>query len=165
MTTPGGRADARPELPAAGPVVVVAAAILRRGEDGRWRCLAARRREPPVIAGFWEFPGGKVERGETDVAALVRECREELGVEISVAGRLCGDLSASGGRVTVRVSVAQLVSGEPEARDHDQLRWLHADELASVPWLAADTEAVDVLRHLLAEADAGRGPTFSRPVA
>ncbi|MFM7212080.1 MAG: NUDIX domain-containing protein, partial [Actinomycetota bacterium] len=66
--------------------VVVAAAILR---DGRY--LAARRTRPAWAAGRWEFPGGKVEPGETEQQALVREIREELGVEIEVVRRFSGE--------------------------------------------------------------------------
>ena len=66
--------------------IVVAAAIER---DGRY--LAARRTRPTDVAGLWEFPGGKVEPGETEEEALVREIREELGVEIAVGERIPGE--------------------------------------------------------------------------
>src|SRR4028119_372600 len=67
-------------------VIVVGAAVL----DGR-RLLAARRLEPPQLAGGWELPGGKVEAGESEEEALVRECREELGVDIRLLRRIGGD--------------------------------------------------------------------------
>jgi 8-oxo-dGTP diphosphatase len=112
--------------------VVVGAAIVRAG-----RVLAARRSAPPELAGGWEFPGGKVEPGESDGTALARECREELGVSIVVA-ELLGTTELGPAR-ELRVYRAELVSGEPRAlQDHDELRWLGAGELESVRWLPAD---------------------------
>jgi len=112
-------------------LVVVGAAIVRGG-----RLLAARRSAPRAVAGGWEFPGGKVEPGESEVDALVRECREELGVKIGV-GALLGTAAHDG--LVLRVYRAALLAGEPRPlQDHDELRWLAVDEVADVPWLAAD---------------------------
>ena len=122
--------------------VVVGAAILH--PDGA-RVLAAQRSRPEELAGQWEFPGGKVEPGEGERAALRRECREELGVEVEPLARLGGDLRAAGGRMVLRVWVAALVAGEPEAREHADLRWLGRDELHSVRWLAPDLPLVALL--------------------
>jgi 8-oxo-dGTP diphosphatase len=123
----------------AGVRIVVGAAILRHG-----RVLAARRAVPAELAGQWEFPGGKVEPGESDVAGLVRECREELGVQIAV-GELLGCVEPPG--FALRVYVAELIAGEPEPlADHDELRWLGAAELDDVPWLPADLPLVAALR-------------------
>jgi 8-oxo-dGTP diphosphatase len=131
--------------------VVVAAAIVQDG-----RVLAARRTVPPELAGAWEFPGGKVEAAEDDERALLRECREELGVGISVermiaAGPIRDDL-------VLRVYLARLADGEPRAlQDHDRLCWLGADELDGRRWLPADLPAVEVLRGLLDTATSPRG--------
>jgi 8-oxo-dGTP diphosphatase len=115
-----------------GSVLVVVEAAIVRGE----RLLAARRSAPRAVAGGWEFPGGKVEPGESDADALVRECREELGVKIGV-GALLGTAAQDG--FLLRVYRAALLAGEPRPlQDHDELRWLAADEVADVPWLAAD---------------------------
>ncbi len=123
---------------------MVGAAILRDG-----RVLAARRRHPAELAGGWEFPGGKVEAGEDDRAALARECDEELGVAVQV-GELVGSAPLRDGWV-LRIYLATLTSGVPGARaDHDLLRWLRYSELGSVPWLAPDLPIVDALRGLLA---------------
>jgi 8-oxo-dGTP diphosphatase len=112
--------------------VVVAAAIVRAG-----RVLGACRSAPPELSGWWEFPGGKVEPAESDRAALVRECREELGVDITV-GALLGTAPLSAGW-ELRLYQAELLSGSPRAlQDHGELRWLGPDELDSVPWLPAD---------------------------
>ena len=100
--------------------------------DGR--VLACERSSPPEAAGRWEFPGGKVEPGESDQQALVRECREELGVDITVGPQLGPDLAIPGGRV-LRVFSARLLTGVPAALEHRRLSWLAADELDSVHWL------------------------------
>ena len=76
------------------PVVVVAGVIISDG-----RVLAARRRYPPEAAGYWECPGGKVEPGETERAALARELREELGVDTEIGGRIGADIPIGTGLV------------------------------------------------------------------
>ena len=127
-------------------MTVVGAAIL----DGHGRVLAAQRAEPPALAGGWEFPGGKVEPGETEPAAVVRECREELGAVVEVVGRLGADIPLLAGRGVLRVWLARLAEGEPRALEHQQLRWLDATELESVGWLPADAPLIEPLRvHLL----------------
>jgi len=125
-------------------LVVVGAALLAGG-----RVLAAERSYPPARAGRWEFPGGKVGAGETERAALVRECREELGVDVRVGERLGDDLPTADGGAVLRVYAAELVAGEPVAREHRSLRWLGSAELGDVPWLAADRPLLAPLRTLL----------------
>ncbi|WP_449063813.1 (deoxy)nucleoside triphosphate pyrophosphohydrolase [Planomonospora algeriensis] len=124
--------------------VVVGAAIV----DGAGRLLAAQRAEPPELAGGWEFPGGKVDPGEDDRTALIRECREELGVLIEVGEAVGGDWPLNGDRV-LRVWLASVAEGEPEAREHRELRWLALDELDDVTWLPADLPIVRAVRELL----------------
>ena len=121
-------------------VEVVGAAVLRDG-----RVLASRRTEPPRLAGLWEFPGGKVEPGESDTQALVRELREELQVEALVGERLGGDLLI-GETAVLRVYLCTLVSGEPALVDHDAHRWLTAEQLLDVPWIPVDLPLVAQLR-------------------
>jgi 8-oxo-dGTP diphosphatase len=125
-------------------IEVVGAAVIRDG-----RVLASRRTEPPRLAGLWEFPGGKVEPGESDAQALVRELREELQVEVEVGERLGGDLPI-GDTAVLRVYLCRLVSGEPALLDHDAHRWLAADELLDVPWIPVDLPLVHQLAPLLA---------------
>jgi 8-oxo-dGTP diphosphatase len=125
-------------------VIVVGAAIL----DGD-RLLAARRLEPPELAGGWELPGGKVDDGETDEAALVRECREELGVEVRLLQRLGGDFPL-GETATLRVWTALVVDGTPRAlEDHSEVRWLPRGQWYDVDWLAADLPVVRALENLV----------------
>ncbi len=123
--------------------MVVGAAIVRGG-----RVLAARRTAPASAAGRWEFPGGKVEPGETDAGSLVREVEEELGVRVRVDRWLAG-AEEVGERYLLRVAVAVLEAGEPAPTEHDELRWLGAAELDQVDWLDADRPFLDELSHLL----------------
>ena len=124
-------------------MAVVGGALIREG-----RVLASRRTEPPRLAGLWEFPGGKVEPGESDTEALVRELREELQVEVEVGKRLGADLRI-GDTAVLRVYLCRLVSGEPALVDHDEHRWLSASELRDVAWIPVDLPLVDQLRPLL----------------
>lgn len=126
-------------------VSVVGAALLRADPP---RVLASRRTGPPRLAGFWEFPGGKVDDGETDQEALRRELREELGCDAVIGPRLGEDLLI-GQTAVLRVYLAELVSGEPALIDHDAHRWLTVDELDDVPWIPVDAPLVAELRQLL----------------
>ena len=121
---------------------VVGAAILRDG-----RVLAARRTSPAAAAGRWEFPGGKVEPGETPEEALVREIAEELGCRVVVTGWLEG-AAAIGATHVLTVATASLdgLAGEPVPHEHDAVRWLAADELDDVAWLDSDRPFLRELR-------------------
>ncbi|MFI1923189.1 MULTISPECIES: (deoxy)nucleoside triphosphate pyrophosphohydrolase [unclassified Streptomyces] len=120
-------------------IVVVGAALLDAG-----RLLAARRSAPPELAGRWELPGGKVERGEAPEAALVRELREELGVEAETVERIPGEWPLRP-PYALQVWTARLRPGSaaPEPlQDHDALRWLTPAEIWDVDWLDQDVPAV-----------------------
>src|SRR5688572_2142488 len=125
--------------------VIVAAVIITEG-----RVLACERSAPPEVAGRWEFPGGKVEAGETDEQALARECAEELGVRVEVGARVGPDVPLAHGRAVLRVYAARLLDGDrPQALEHTSMRWLSADELDTVHWLPADKPIVAELPGLL----------------
>ena len=129
--------------------VIVGAAIIARG-----RVLACARADPPEVAGKWEFPGGKVEPGETEVEALIRECAEELGVRVEVGDRIGRDVPLGHGRAVLRVYAARLVDGDrPRPLEHSELRWLPATELDTVVWLPADAPIVAALRPILSPRD------------
>lgn len=120
--------------------LVVGAAIFRDGA-----VLAARRTAPAEAAGRWEFPGGKVEPGESPEDALVREIGEELGCVIELTGWLTGS-ALIGERHELRVACAVLVHGEPTPTEHDLIRWVTAAELDDVDWLAPDRPFLPGLR-------------------
>ena len=107
--------------------------------------LAARRTGPPLLRGKWEFPGGKVEAGEHPEDALVRELKEELGVEVTLGTEL---LSQEGiwqisDDLEMRLWFAVIRNGSPTPIDsHDELRWLDAGSLGSVDWLDADRQVL-----------------------
>ena len=128
---------------------VVGAAIVDEG-----RVLVAQRSGGPYN-GLWEFPGGKVESGESDLSALVRECAEELGVAIvpqAFGGEVLLDGVVGGGAPgssTLRVWWARLAGGEPVAHEHAQLRWVRADELEDLAWIPADRPLLPAVRSLL----------------
>jgi 8-oxo-dGTP diphosphatase len=143
-----------------GLISVVGAAVLDSLADPG-RLLVARRTAPPQFAGMWEFPGGKVEPGESAQQALHRELLEELGVTVRLGVELEA-ASASGwplnDRAAMRVWFAELTDGEPRPlQDHDQLRWIdlgNRGEVLALPWIPADLPIVEAL--LAALADSGR---------
>ncbi|QHF25468.1 NUDIX domain-containing protein [Rathayibacter sp. VKM Ac-2804] len=124
-------------------VLDVVAAVIE--SDGR--ILACRRRPEKDAGGKWEFPGGKVEAGETHEQALAREIREELGVEIEVGELLTVDDTAGSTRV-IRLSCfwATLSSESPtSSTDHDSMLWVTRADLTPLEWAPADLPAVALL--------------------
>lgn len=125
---------------------VVAAAIVQDG-----KVLAARRASPPALAGLWEFPGGKVEPGENELGALVRECEEELAVTITPQ-QFLGEVPNPYGPGGVRLWAAVLRDpdvAQPRAVEHLELRWLGPAELTSVDWLPGNRRFEAAVRPLL----------------
>lgn len=124
---------------------VVGAAIVRDG------LVLAARRASGKYAGRWEFPGGKVEPGESPTMALAREIAEELDCAIEVISWL-PEVVALRADLQLAVAHAALVSGEPAAGpDHREVRWLQPDELDDLDWLDADVSFLDSVRALQVE--------------
>lgn len=115
------------------------------------RVLAARRTAPPEFAGMWEFPGGKIEPGESPQEALHRELAEELGVTVTLGAEL--ESPVDGGwplnaNAAMRVWLAEVDEGTAEPlEDHDQLLWVNlADpQLLELAWIPADLPIVHAL--------------------
>lgn len=114
--------------------VEVAAAIIRRGDK-----LFATQRGYGPWKDFWEFPGGKVERGETPEQALLREIREELDAEIRIDKFLTTiDWDYPDFHLTMHCYVCSLLTESLHLNEHEAARWLSADDLDTVQWLPAD---------------------------
>ena len=128
----------------AGLLTVVAAALIAR--DGR--VLVQQRPAGKSLAGLWEFPGGKVERGEAPAAALVRELEEELGIAVDPAD--CHPLTFASEALADRHLLLLLYRvdrwrGEPRALEAPALRWATATELADLPMPPADRPLIAAL--------------------
>jgi len=114
------------------------------------RLLVQQRRYPARDAGRWELPGGRVEPGETERAAVIRECKEELDIDVVPTGRVGTDVPLHNGML-LRVHVAEPADPDPAPRavEHRAVRWARAAELADLDWLEADRVLVHSLRELL----------------
>ena len=124
-------------------VLVVAVALI----DPDGRILIAQRPEGKQLAGLWEFPGGKIEPGESADAALKREIQEELGVDISINEFLCTtDYDYPSFHLTMHCYLCRVELGMIELREHKSARWLTVDMLDSVEWLPADWEVVENIK-------------------
>lgn len=129
----------------------VVGAVIVDALDAPTRVLAAQRRDN----GLWEFPGGKVEPGESLAQALRRELDEELGVQVELGEELVAEHSAwpISETLELRLFFAQLESDAPDSGvDHSELRWLNQSELGSVEWMPADIEAIEQLAARLGSA-------------
>ncbi len=122
-------------------VEVVAAVIM---ENGR---VFATQRGYGDFKDKWEFPGGKMETGESREDALRREIREELDAELRIEAFLCTvEYDYPSFHLTMHCFLCSVLSGQPTLIEHEAARWLSEDELFSVDWLPADIEVVTALK-------------------
>ena len=132
------------------PSLILVAAVVLVDTDGR--VLLAQRPEGKQMAGLWEFPGGKVDPGETPEAALIRELREELGIDVA-ASCLAPFTFASHAypdfHLLMPLYVCRKWSGIPMAREGQRLTWVRPARLAEYPKPPADKPLIAMLRDLL----------------
>ncbi|WP_291277714.1 (deoxy)nucleoside triphosphate pyrophosphohydrolase [Galactobacter sp.] len=120
---------------------VVGAVLVRDG-----KILAAQRSQAMSLPGLWEFPGGKIEPGETPEQALAREMKEELLCDVTVGEHVeTTAYEYDFGVVTLTTFYTQLVNGDPQLTEHSAIKWLAPAELRDVEWAPADVPAVDKL--------------------
>lgn len=123
-------------------ITVVAAAIEK---DGLIFC--AQRPEGKSLAGFWEFPGGKLEEGETPEEALIREIKEEFDSEIEIISYLNeASYEYDFGIVTMKTYLSKLIEGNLELLEHQDSKWLPLDRLMELNWAPVDIPAVECLQ-------------------
>lgn len=116
-------------------------------EDAHGNILCAQRSETMSLPLLWEFPGGKIETGETAQQALVREIQEELTCTIRILHKV-EDTTHEYDHFIVRLEtyMATIIEGTPRAQEHAALRWLPRHTLHTLTWAAADIPAVDKLQ-------------------
>lgn len=121
--------------------VNVVAAVIKRGD-----MIFATQRGYGDLKGGWEFPGGKIEEGESPEAALVREIKEELDTEISVEKFLHTiEYDYPSFHLSMRCYLCSVVSGDLNLKEHEAARWLTKETLNSVEWLPADVELIPMI--------------------
>lgn len=122
--------------------IKVVAAIIRDKD----RIFATQRGYGEFKDG-WEFPGGKIEEGETPENALIREIREELDTEISVGEKItCVEYDYPKFHLSMDCFWAEIVSGDLVLKEHEAAKWLSKEELDSVDWLPADLELIEKIK-------------------
>ena len=125
--------------------IEVVAAIIRKGD-----CIFATQRGYGEWKDWWEFPGGKMEAGETREKALRREIREELSAEISVDDFLCTvEYDYPKFRLRMHCFLCSLLSDGLSLNEHEAAKWLQKDEMDSVKWLPADLKVLEKKRKML----------------
>jgi 8-oxo-dGTP diphosphatase len=129
-------------------LIVVAAALV----DGDGRVLLQQRAEGRQMAGLWEFPGGKVEARERPEAALVRELREELGIDVATAALAPAAFASAelGERhLLLLLYICRSWTGEPKALDAAMFQWVRPDEMPALPMPPADKPLIPILERLI----------------
>ena len=124
--------------------IEVVAAIIRKDDK-----IFATQRGYGELKDWWEFPGGKMEAGETPEEALKREIREELSTEISVDELLCTvEYDYPTFHITLHCYLCSLLTEALHLNEHEAAKWLAKDELDRVKWLPADLEVLEKIKEL-----------------
>lgn len=136
----GASSSSSPNLRPPGALRFVAAALILRGSE----ILICQRRADQPMALQWEFPGGKLEPGESPEEALARELYEELGIQARIDGRVTRIRHnyRHGGAVDLQFFIVREFTGELENRIFEQLKWVRLEDLPGYDFLAADRELV-----------------------
>jgi len=130
-----------PHVPKPAIQVVAGALVSLQGQ-----ILIAQRPIGKHMAGGWEFPGGKIDEGETPLAALRRELEEELGIEVKTAEYLVScDHEYPDRVVHLELWLVTEFKGQPQSLDHQALRWVSVDQLAAADLLPADQPLIEAL--------------------
>lgn len=127
------------------PRIVVTAAVIRRGDA----FLVTRRQQGVHLEGYWEFPGGKCDAGESLAACLQREIREELDVNVRAGREVLATEHAYPERVVELHFLECELLGEPRPLLGQEMRWVRRNELRTLAFPPADDELIDLLEHLL----------------
>ena len=123
-------------------MIEVVAALIRKGE----KFLICQRPKNKARGLLWEFAGGKVEKGESKPQALVRECKEELNLNITVQEEFCV-VTHEYSDIAVRLTVFNATAdGEPQLLEHNALRWITADEADNYEFCPADVEIIEKIK-------------------
>lgn len=128
-------------------IIKVIGAIIKNTEN---EILCALRSKDMNLSGFWEFPGGKLEEGETPEKAIVREIREELNCEVEFDSLFSATTYEHEEYIlNLMIAKCNLIEGQPLAKEHAKLLWLPIDYIESLNWAPADIQAVKklILKH------------------
>ena len=150
MLTTAADAIAMSQITSPAKPIILVSAVALIDRDGR--VLLAQRPAGRSMAGLWEFPGGKVESGETPEAALIRELDEELGIDTAescLAPLTFASHSYDNFHLLMPLFVCRKWNGTPQPKEGQNLKWVHAKDLREYPMPAADLPLIPILRDWL----------------
>ncbi len=126
-------------------------------EDRDGRFLACLRPQGKHLGGLWEFPGGKVDPGESPQEALARELREELSIEVCVGPALDPvSWSYDRGDILLLPFLCSIAGGSPQAIEHEQIQWCAPEDFGNLAWAAADLPVLEQIRSRIRPSVSGR---------
>lgn len=142
--------SSQPETPHSRKQIHVSAAVILRTTADGTKQIFATQRGYGEWKDWWEFPGGKIEAGESAEQAIVREIKEELATEIKTERKLCTvEYDYPAFHLKMECFLCSVVSGKLTLLEHENAAWLSAEKLESVKWLPADVEVLEKVRELL----------------